>query len=409
MRFRRQSHDALITRHQPLELASRLKYLRVAISGAYICGILISPKLWFGVGRTFPRVPFVNGLPAFVSSADFLLSSLLLVGLTLSIISSRTGRYLVAVLVLTSLLVLIDQTRLQPWVYQYVVMLAVIACWRPGAADTITAEPILLASQLVMALLYFWSGLQKLNWSFGHEVMPALLESVRIHLPASYLSYLPAIGIVVGLCEALIGVGLLIRKTRQTAVVLALCMHLLVLLMLVASLRNSVVWAWNIGMMVMVVLLFWRRDDSYALRALWRWKGSALVGHLPQAVLVICGLAPVLSFAGWWDQYLSAALYSGKSPVGVIRISESLRERLPETVQKQVFTTKGGELMLPFYEWSMAELNVPPYPEVQVYRRLAKQVCKYAEDQQGIELIVKDRISLIDGSYEVTRTDCSGL
>lgn len=128
-----------------------------------------------------------------------------------------------------------------------------------------------------------------------------------------------------------------------------------------------------------------------------------------ETIRILCGLAPALSFTGWWDQYLSAALYSGKSPVGVMHISESLRERLPATAEQQVFTTKSGELMLPFYEWSMAELNVPPYPEVRVYRHLAKQVCLYSDGQQGIELIVKDRISLINGSFVVTRTDYSGL
>ena len=189
----------------------------------------------------------------------------------------------------------------------------------------------------------------------------------------------------------------------------SLGMHLLLLLMLVAAHRNGVVWPWNVVMMIMVVLLFWRYDGSIVRRARWHWHSSDLVRQLPKAVVVICGLAPALSFVGWWDQYLSASLYSGKNPVGVVRINESLRERLPETAARQVFTTTSGELMLPFYEWSLADLNVPPYPEVRIYRRLAKQICEYAKDDQGIELIIKDRISLIAGGFVVIRTDCSGL
>lgn len=413
MHLRRHSHTAPHARGKhaprPHGVTARLHYLRIAVAGAYACGILLSTGLWFSAGRTFPRAPLLSGLPADLSSFDYLLSILLLIALTLAAASRRPRRYLAAVVALTALLVVLDQTRLQPWVYQYLIMLAVLACERPGAADVTTAEPIMAASQLVVATLYFWSGAQKLNWSFGHEVLPGLLEQAGIHLPAAYAAYLPVAGIVVAVCEALIGVALLLRRTRQAAVLLALGMHLLVLLMLVAASSNSVVWAWNIGMMFMVVLLFWRFDGRLVYRALVRFRGADASSHVARAVLVVCGLAPALSFAGWWDMYLSAALYSGNTPVGVIRISQRAGERLPVPAQQQMFKTKSGELMLPLYEWSLAELNVPPYPETRVYRQLARRVCEDAEERQEIELIVKERPSPIDGSYAVRRFDCPNL
>lgn len=396
----------------PFGVSTRLKYLRIAITGAYICGILISPRLWFGLRRSFPRVPFVNGLPAFLSSADYLLSILLLIALAFSIISKRPSRYLVAVVAVTLLLVLFDQTRLQPWVYQYVVMLASLAWLRPGEANPDNRENsalIIAANQLIVAFLYFWSGTQKLNWTFANEVMPALLESARIHLPAAFLAYLPVTAIGVAACEALIGLTLVIRKTRHTAVVLAVGMHLLVLLILMLARHNTVVWPWNIAMMITVVTLFWRFDLSLARKELWRWQGSNLVSYLPKVVVVICGLAPALSFFGWWDLYLSGALYSGNTPVAVVRISERVGGRLPEVAQQQLFTTTHGELILPFHEWSLNDVNVPPYPAVRVHKRLARQLCGYADDPSEIELIIRERPSLKDGSYLVSRADCQQL
>lgn len=354
----------------------------------------------------------MNGLPAFLSSADYLLSILLLVALAFSIISKRPSRYLVAVVALTSLLVLFDQTRLQPWVYQYVVMLASLAWLTRGEinADNIEgAAPVLCANQLIVAFLYFWSGTQKLNWTFANEVMPALLESAKIHLPAAFLSYLPVAAVGIAASEALIGVALVIRKTRQTAVVLALGVHFVVLLLLAVARHNTVVWPWNLAMMIVVVLLFWRFDRSLVRKELWPWRGSSLVSHLPKVVVVICGLAPTLSFFGWWDIYLSGALYSGNTPVGVVRISDRVRDRLPEVAQQQLFTTTHGELILPFHEWSLNDLNVPPYPEVRVYKQLARQLCVYANDPREIELIIKGRPSLRDGSYLVSRADCQRL
>lgn len=413
MRLRGLLPESVQTRghSSPLTGASRLVYLRITLAAAYVSGILLSLRLWFGVGRSFPRLPLVNGVPAFYSSAEYLLSILVLAALVLSVFS-RLRRYPVAVVVLAALLVLFDLTRLQPWVYQYVLMLGVLACLKPTEAnsdETEVTSPILAANQLIVAFLYFWSGTQKLNWTFRHEVLPRLLESTGIHLPAAFLSYLPAVGVAIAGGEALIGLALMIRRTRRTAVVFAVGLHFMVLILLLVARRNSVVWPWNLAMITMVVLLFWRYDLSLASKEIWRWRVPNLASHLPQAAVLICGLVPALSFVGWWDIYLSGALYSGNTPVAVVRITDRVREQLPIVAQQQIFKTGRGELMLPFYEWSLADLNVPPYPEVRAYRQLARRLCAYADDQAEIELIVKERPSLIDGSYRVNRFGCPDL
>ncbi|HEV7473731.1 MAG TPA: hypothetical protein VGN90_06770 [Pyrinomonadaceae bacterium] len=413
MRVRRPLPNSPATRKpsSSFSVASRLKYLRIAVAAAYICGILISPKLWFSVRRSFPRVPLVSGLPAFLSSADYLLSLLLLAALAFSLVSKRPSRYLIAIVVLTALLVLFDQTRLQPWVYQYVVMLFALAWLTPGEThldNSESAAPLLAAGQLIVVCLYFWSGVQKLNWTFGHEVFPGLLESAGIHLSPARGSYLPALGFVVAICEALIGIALLFRKTRQAAVLAAISMHAIVLLLLIVAWRNSVVWPWNIAMMAMLMLLFWRSDQTLA-KFLFRWRTSDLLSHVPKLILLLCGLLPALSFAGWWDLYLSGALYSGNTPIGVMRVSEGLRNRLPAEARQHLFVTGGGQLMLPYYEWSLSELNVPPYPEVRAYRQVARQLCLLDEDSKENELIVRERPALRDGSYQVSRTNCLEL
>jgi len=262
---------------------------------------------------------------------------------------------------------------------------------------------------LVIVALYFWSGTQKLNWSFGHEVVPDLLAAGGIQLSPAHLLYLPAASVGIALCEVLLGVGLLIRRTRQLAVVAALAMHLLLLALLIAAASNSVVWAWNLGMMAMVVLLFWRADCSLFSAELWRWRGFDLAPQVVKIVLVLCGLLPALGFVGWWDMYLSAALYSGNTPIGVVRVDERVRNQLPARAQLQVFATSRDELMLPFYEWSMAELNVPPYPETRVYRQLARQLCTLEQGPRQIELIVKERPAILNGSYSVSRANCPDL
>jgi hypothetical protein len=384
----------------------RLNWLRMVVSAAYLCGMLMSQGLWFGMTRTFPRAPIVAGLPPSISAYDFVISIVLIGSLTLSAIMRRPVSYLLAGALLTLLLILLDQMRLQPWVFQYGIMLVLLTPALGGAANQRLVEAALAANQIVIATLYFWSGLQKLNWSFAHEVVPGLFESTGLQLSQFYLS---RIAVAIAICETLIGIGLLIRKTRQAAVIFACIMHLIVLGTLVFSGRNTVVWPWNVAMIVVTAILFWRNEAApmgYLIRG---WSNVRMRDHLPKLAMLICGLLPALSFIGWWDLYLSAALYSGNAPIAVMRISESLRDHLPTHVKQHVFKTSRGDLMLPFHEWSLAELNVPPYPETRVYRQIARQLCLLDTNQQVNGLIVKERPALSDGSSTVTLTTCSDL
>jgi len=389
-------------------ITKRLRLLRITVAVAFLGGILISPKLWFGLGRTFPRVPLVNGTPAFLAHADIPLSVLLLAALVISIFCKRS-RYAIAVVGFALLLILLDQNRLQPWVYQYSIMLALLACLEPLDGKRENAASALLANQLVVALLYFWSGAQKLNWTFGHEVLPGLLEQARIHPPVVLLSALPKIAPAAAAIEMLIGIGLIARRTRPVAVVLAVALHSVVLILLVLAGGNSVVWPWNVAMMAMVVLLFWKSDRSLVKREFWKSRPSHPEHYLPKAVVLVCGLAPALSFVGWWDIYLSGALYSGNAPIAVVHLSDQVRNQIPPVAQQQMFTTSRGELMLPLYEWSMAELRVPPYPEARVYRQIGRQICSATGGGEDVELIVRSRPSITDGSYAVSRDNCRAL
>jgi len=366
-----------------------LHWLRIVVVIAFLCGILMSPHLWFDLGRSFPRAPIVSEL---VLRQDFVISIALVATLGLAAIMARARWYLMASVVLTIVLVFLDQTRLQPWVYQYAIMLALLAF------VFLNQSAVVAANQIVVATLYFWSGLHKLSWSFVHDVAPRLIESTGVYLSPRSLTIA---AIVIAICETLIGVGLLLRRTRRVAVVLACVMHAVILVMLIRSRLNTIVWPWNVAMIAITVILFRRRDQS-PFESLRR-------DYLPKVALLICGLLPALSFFGWWDLYLSGALYSGKSPLAVMRVGESLSDRLPASAREVTFKTSRGELMLPLFEWSSAELNVPPYPELRVYREIARGLCTLDTTSQTDALIVKGRPALIDGSSEVTVTSCAEL
>ncbi|HET6978355.1 MAG TPA: hypothetical protein VFI24_18635 [Pyrinomonadaceae bacterium] len=363
---------------------TRLHWLRIVVAAAFLCGIIMSPHLWFDAGRSFPRAPIIPGL---IWRQDFVLSIVLVVTLVLAVI---TRRFLAVSVVLIIVLVLLDQTRLQPWVYQYAIMFVFLVFAQTRA--------VLAANQFVVAALYFWSGLHKLSWSFVHDVAPRLIESAGVHLSPRSMT----IGaLTIAICESLIGIGLLFSRTRRIAVVVACVMHTIILITLVHARLNTIVWPWNVAMMAITVIIFYRGDET-PFKSLRR-------DYLPKAALLICGLLPALSFVGWWDLYLSGALYSGKSPVAVIRISDTLRDRLSASARETIFKSSRSELMLPLFEWSSAELNVPPYPAVRVYRDITRQLCALDSDSNANALIVKGQPALTNGNATVTVTSCAQL
>lgn len=390
------------------EHSARIDALRRVACAAMLAGVALSPNLWFPASRTFPRAPLVVALPQNVApTVEYLLGGLLVAALAAAVFASRAAKYLLVAISSLVVLVLLDQTRLQPWVYQYLLLFAVTALDARRSRDVRRDALVLSAAQLVVASLYFWSGVQKLNYTFGQEVLSQLLAPMQSRLPLTQ-AQLSALGVAVALAEIFTGVGLLVKKTRGLCVWVALIMHASVLALLVWQGRNSVVWVWNVALAVMVVVLF-RRSDVSVCQTFNARNAAAASVRVTQALAVACAVLPVLSFFGLWDMYLSGALYSGNTPVGVVRVDERVYERLSGVAKRQVFTTKGGEQVLPLFEWAMAELNVPPYPETRVYKEVAREVCKLEDGEGRLELIVKERPAILDGSYRVTRMNCAQL
>ena len=390
-----------------LHTGNRLTLFRWLLCAAFIGGILFSIQLWFPTYRSFPRAPVLFAPPeASMLPAEWFLSTILVVALILTMVSKRPALFSVLALIPLGLLVAFDQSRLQPWVYQYSLLLGVLALHDWRTKDVAVSNRTLSLLQLTVAAVYFWSGLQKLNFTFFHEILPALLDPLLIALP-----WLPqpasGVGIFVALTEILIGCGLLYPRTRDLFVWLAVTMHGIALALLIARGYNSVVWIWNCALMLVVIILF-RRSDIY----FWRPSriSEGLKGKLAIAVTLSAALLPLLSFLGWWDMYLSGALYSGNTAVGVVKVDREVSAQLPATAKEQLFSVETtGEEMLPLVEWSMADLNVPVYPEVRVYQEVTSEICKLATNKTEVALIVKERPAIFSGQYKVTQTSCARL
>ncbi len=152
-----------------LSTDQRLSWLRVTIALALICGFCLSWRLWVSY-RFFPRSPVVDWLPEVPFPLDRLWFYILIILLVPISIFRRRRSLILAFAILAGLLSLWDQTRWQPWFYQYVLMLAVIGLHQLSEEKSPLAA--LNICRAIVIFTYLWSGVQKFNANFVKETWP---------------------------------------------------------------------------------------------------------------------------------------------------------------------------------------------------------------------------------------------
>jgi hypothetical protein len=209
------------------------------------------------------------------------------------------------------------------------------------------------------------------------------------HLPHSAQALVHPLSVAAPFVELWIGIALLGRKFRTPAIAVAVVMHLFILVALGpwGQNYNHVIWPWNIAMLAFVVILFWKTNES-AGRILFPRDAF----HV--AALVLFGVAPLLSFFGTWDHYLSSALYASNENHGTIFLSDKLADRLPDGILDYVRVETPELDSIDIGEWSANELNVPPYPEVRIYKNVARKICTYAQNPSEVRLSVVSKSTI---------------
>lgn len=376
-------------RHFLFGPASRIYWLKVVLGSGFILSLLLSLKLWVS-SRFYPLTPIVPIFPPIPYPIDWIILFAIFGLLAAMIFSSRPKPFIWAAVVTVSFLAFLDQQRLQPWVYQYTFMLATLGLFSWKWNDVEAKDATLNVSRFIVASIYFWSGLQKVNMQFMEGVFPWMVTPIAELFPAPMQPTFLIFGVLVPFIEMGIGVGLMTRKFRTIAIWLALAMCVFVLWTIgpFGHNWNSVVWPWNITMAVLVVLLF-AKTQTVPLRQILWLKNFAF--H--KVILVVFGVLPLLYFFNAWDSYLSWSLYSGTTNESVVYMSDRVKERLPLYVQQFVQVDSQGRNVLQISDWAFTELNVPPYPEARIFKNIGRSICEIANDPHEVELVMRGRLS----------------
>src|SRR5262249_40576323 len=192
-------------------------------------GVVLAHRLYL-THTSYPMAPIAGVLPPLPAPLDHAVLGALVVLLVVAAALPRSTWPLIGALAVAAVLAAWDQSRWQPWFYQYVIMLT--ALLPTPSAGLSGSWRVLATCQAIVALTYLWSGLQKLNVTYATRVFPWFVEPLTRSLPGSPTAWLPTAAVLTALVEAAIGIALFVPTLRKPAVVAALATHALVVAML---------------------------------------------------------------------------------------------------------------------------------------------------------------------------------
>ncbi|MBK7426658.1 MAG: hypothetical protein IPI60_06345 [Saprospiraceae bacterium] len=384
----------------------RLSIIYKSVCFCFLIGILITFPLWHH-DRLFPMVPFHPALSDFGAGVHYFLLGLLLL-ITIANIIWKKSSLAIALISIMILLVLLDQMRLQPWVYIYFLMF-IPFIWYFRVKDKKDKSSSLQVLNYIRILLigtYTWSGLHKFSTEFIENVYPSMMMGLfKVPLDSKLLE-MKELGYGMAMVELLIGLGLIFPSTRRWSVLLAIIQHLLILAWVspLGGNTNYAILPWNVAMIILIIFCAYKTKESILF---WPAGQNSLKWSTPLLILFIW-IMPALNIKDKWDAYLSFNLYTERiSHMFVALRQQAIDELDPQHLEYLAFENLIDEgKVIDIERWSFEEMNVPVYPSHKVHCAIGNYFCSKVSNEQNL-MLVTYRKPFIDGNYKIfTCKDC---
>jgi hypothetical protein len=304
----------------------RLQWLFV--SGT-LCLMLATWRLWWPV-TDFPQVPWFSWGCTIPIGIDKLLDCFLLAGLAMIFFAapqSRSNQLGLLTFALSAIgLVLLNQQRAQPWMYQLILIAVVLAVAPPRLAFGLL--------RLLMVGIYFHSGLSKLDLSFCTGLGAAFWDAAGSLLlggarprPVGFNPWV----LLFPLGEIVIAVALSVPATRRIAVWTACAMHLVLVALLSSwGLRHELgVLIWNVLFLFLNLVLFLPRAAIQAPTETTTEPPRSPGGIVASMLIAVAVLWPFLEPFGLCDVWPAWGLYAEHGEGLTFLITDSGAEKLP--------------------------------------------------------------------------------
>ncbi len=372
-----------------MRITQRLQLIKLIVLAGLLVSVLLSLNLWAGQ-RWFPKVPVIEGFSGLTAPYDFI-SVAVLFSLLFVCFFSRSRKPVWCLLLFCLYLCFEDQNRLQPWFFNYLFILFILQFYKQRVDESNNFISVFMCLQILVALIYIFSGLQKFNAFFATDTFPWLIDPLKSILNTKQLALLSKAGKLVPWIELFTGIGLLIKPLRFIALPLVIIMHVFILLMLGPAGRsfNYVIWPWNIVMILLCLLLYSNvKQERF-------FDISFLFKHISfYLVMLVMLILPVFSFSNKYDSYLSSSLYSGNTHGCKLILSDRAYSKLPLYIRAYVVRNSDYNLLY-IKQWAMAELNTPCVPEYRIFEKVQERVILLSRSSpEDVKLDFKERQKL---------------
>jgi len=374
-----------------MRLTHRLHFIKLSVLLGLLTSILLSYNLWSGE-RYFPKASFLSNYHSIIPPFDYVFLVMLVTLIIISAIShSKIPLFLL--IIFSAFLCLDDQNRMQPWFYNYTLILFVLLFYKERVDEPNNYNSVFVTIQILIALIYIYSGLQKFNSQFIVVSLNYILSPFESYFSERQMNLILKLGRDIPYLEVLIGIGLLFKPARYLAIPLVITMHVLVLILLgpFGNNYNQVIWPWNIIMILLNVLLFAnvKRDTFFDMSLLFKYIYFYIV-------LILMLILPFFSFNNKYDSYLSSSLYSGNTNGCVLVLTDKAYKKLPDYIK--YFTTKSPDYnVLSIKNWAITELNVPCVPEYRIFEEVQQNIITLTQtNSKEVQLIFTEREKIIN-------------
>src|ERR1700752_3711040 len=150
-----------------MRITERLGLIKIVTLFGIIASVLCSINLWAGQ-RWFPKANLFEAFQGLIPPYDYINLIVLIVLIGLSAYSK--SRVPLILLILYAIYLCIeDQNRLQPWFYNYILILFIYLFYKKRVDEPNNYISVFISIQILVALVYIFSGIQKFNSSFVED------------------------------------------------------------------------------------------------------------------------------------------------------------------------------------------------------------------------------------------------
>jgi hypothetical protein len=373
-----------------MRITQRLQLIKLTVLFGLLASILLSYNLWAGE-RYFPKSTFIHDYFSVPAPYDYIQLVVLLVLIVFSFVTQKKLPTLLLIL-FSVYMCFDDQNRLQPWFYNYILILFVLLFYKHRVDEPNNYTTVFISLQILVALIYMFSGIQKMNSSFVPDTFSWMISSFEGFLSQRQLILMKKFGYVVPYFEFGLGLLVLVKPLRYIVVPLIILMHVFILIMLGPTGKsiNMVVWPWNIIMIVLVLLLFANVQAERFYDISFLFKGITFY-----IVITLMLIFPIFSLKNQYDSYLSSSLYSANLNDCKLILSNKAYQKLPYYLR--YFTVTNNDYNILYIKnWAQTELKAPCVPEYRIFKTVHWYIIKITQtDSKEVKFNFTEREKLI--------------